>query len=83
MPRLVSPLARVEARRVARPRSEHAEHVGVPPASEPAGTVAHREHHPPVTSEFIAFHIASPSVALSRNPRRSTPRIVSGRFSAG
>ena len=37
----------------------------------------------PMTMELIAFHIAIPSVALSRNHLRSTPMIVSGLLSAG
>ena len=37
---------------------------------------------PPATSEAVAFHTATASVAPSRKSRRSTPSTVSGRFSA-
>ena len=36
-----------------------------------------------VTIELIAFHMASPKVALKRNQRRSTPMMVRGLLSAG
>ena len=39
--------------------------------------------NPPVTIELMAFHMASPKVALKRNHRRSTPMMVRGRLSAG
>ena len=37
----------------------------------------------PIRMLLIAFHIAMPSVALSRNQRRSTPIMVRGADSAG
>ena len=37
----------------------------------------------PIMMLLIAFHIAMPMVALSRNQRRSTPSMVRGADSAG